>query len=81
MQALFEKAKYASKLVATLDDTLRNDILRDVAQAIVDNKERLLKANQQDLARMERTNPLYDRLQLTDSRLEAIAARIRLEVE
>ena len=77
MQALFEKAKYASKLVATLDDTLRNDILRDVAQAIVDNKERLLKANQQDLARMERTNPLYDRLQLTDSRLEAIAADMR----
>ena len=41
------------------------------------NKVRILEANAKDLAKMDRTNPLYDRLQLTDSRLEGIASDMR----
>ena len=44
-----------------------------MADAILAQKERILKANAEDLAKMEKSNPLYDRLQLTDSRLEGIA--------
>ena len=69
MNELFAKTKRASKLLALLSDEQRNEILLAVADAIVNQKERILKANAEDLAKMSKDNPLYDRLQLTESRL------------
>ena len=77
LKETFEQVKRASKSLALLSDEQRNDILNAVADAIIYNKERILEANAQDLAKMEKSNPLYDRLQLTDSRLEGIAADMR----
>ena len=74
---IFERVSRASKQLALLTDDQRNEVLLAVADAIIDNKERILNANAQDLAKMEPSNPLYDRLQLTDSRLEGIAADMR----
>jgi len=73
----FEKVKRASKSLALLSDAQRNDILNAVADAIINSQERILEANAQDLAKMSKENPLYDRLQLTESRLEGIAADMR----
>ena len=73
----FEKVKRASKSLALLSDEQRNTILLAVADAIINNKERILKANNEDLAKMSKDNPLYDRLQLTESRLEGIASDMR----
>lgn len=73
----FERVKRASKSLALLNDEQRNEILNAVADAIVNNKARILDANTQDLAKMSKDNPLYDRLQLTDSRLEGIASDMR----
>ena len=77
LKETFERVKRASKSLALLSDEQRNSILNAVADAIVNNQERILKANAQDLAKMEKSNPLYDRLQLTESRLEGIAADMR----
>ncbi len=77
MTETFQRVKRASKRLAQLSDKERNDILLSVAQAILDNEERILKANEQDLAKMDPKNPLYDRLQLTTSRLEGIAGDMR----
>ena len=73
----FERVKRASKSLALLTDEQRNEILNAVANAIINHKERILEANAQDLAKMSKDNPLYDRLQLTDSRLEGIASDMR----
>ena len=73
----FQRVKQASKSLALLTDQQRQQVLQDVADAIVANKERLLSANGLDLAKMDKSCPLYDRLLLTDSRLEAIAADMR----
>ena len=73
----FESVKRASKRLALLSDAQRNDILNAVADAIINNQTRILKANAQDLAKMDPSSPLYDRLQLTESRLEGIAADMR----
>ena len=73
----FEKVKRASKSLALLSDVQRNDILNAVADAIINSQERILEANAQDLAKMSKENPLYDRLQLTENRLEGIAADMR----
>lgn len=74
LSTIFNAAREASKGLLLITDERRNEILRAVAEAIVLQKERLLQANALDLARMDKANPLYDRLQLTASRLEGIAA-------
>ena len=48
-----------------------------MADAIITYKERILSANAEDLAKMDKSNPLYDRLQLTEKRLEDIAGDMR----
>ena len=63
--------------MALLSDEQRNEILNAVADAIIANQARILDANSQDLAKMSKDNPLYDRLQLTESRLEGIASDMR----
>ena len=60
----FKKVKHASRSLATLSDDMRNDILNAVADAIIDYKERILVANEKDLAKMDPKNPLYDRPQV-----------------
>ena len=77
LEETFKQVKRASKRLALLTDQQRNEILLAVAKAITDHKERILKANAEDLSKMSTDNPLYDRLQLTDSRLEGIAADMR----
>ena len=77
LKATFEKVKRASKSLALLSDEQRNEILQAVADTIITNQERILKANAEDLAKMSKENPLYDRLQLTGSRLEGIASDMR----
>jgi glutamate-5-semialdehyde dehydrogenase len=77
LKETFERVKRASRSLALLTDGQRNEILCAVADAIINNKERILKANAEDLAKMSKDNPLYDRLQLTDSRLEGIAGDMR----
>ena len=77
LKEIFERTKSASKTLALLSDQQRNEILLAVADAIITQKERILKANTEDLAKMEKSNPLYDRLQLTESRLEGIAGDMR----
>ena len=73
MKEPFQRTKDASRMLAVLDNDTRNLVLVTVAQAIRQQKERLLRANAVDLAQMDKGNPLYDRLLLTEARLDAIA--------
>lgn len=73
----FEQVKAASKAIARLTDQQRNKVLEALADAILKEKDTILQANELDLARMDKSIPLYDRLQLTESRLEAIAGDMR----
>ena len=77
LKETFERVKRASKTLVLLTDQQRNEILNAVADAIIGNKERILAANEKDLAKMDVKNPLYDRLQLTSKRLDDIAGDMR----
>lgn len=77
MNESLKRTKAASRQLATIPDDKRNEILLAVADAIIANKERILRANTEDLAKMDPKNPLYDRLQLTDKRLDDIATDMR----
>lgn len=77
MNPIFEKVKRASRSLTLIPDSRRDEILLAVADAIAENEAILLEANAKDLSRMEKSNPLYDRLQLTHDRLDGIASDMR----
>jgi len=77
IKEMFKNAKASCKTLNNITDDQRNNILLAVADAIVANSTTLLEENAKDLAKMDRSNPLYDRLQLTEKRLEDIAADMR----
>lgn len=77
MNKIFIDTKEASYSLALLPDERKNEILNILADRIIEEKDALLLANAKDLERMERENPLYDRLLLTEKRLEDIAADMR----
>ena len=77
LKETFQKVKKASKTLGLLTDTQRNEILQAVADAIIAETPALLQANAEDLAKMDKANPLYDRLQLTEQRLQDIASDMR----
>lgn len=74
---VFQAAKAATRKIAGLSDAQRNEVLLAVADAIVTSAGELLAANAADLALMDPSNPLYDRLKLTQERLAGIAADMR----
>ena len=60
-----------------LEEEKINDVLFTLADAIESNTAGLLEANARDLARMDPSNPVYDRLMLTEDRLKGIASDMR----
>lgn len=77
MTDIFRKTKDASLYLAQLSDADKSAVLHAVADAIKHDTDTLLEANAADLSRMEKYNPLYDRLLLTPSRLDNIASDMR----
>jgi len=74
---LFGKVREASRSLVFLSEEKINNILRDVADTIVARADEILAANDKDLARMDKANPVYDRLQLTEQRIADIASDMR----
>lgn len=75
--SIFQSALEASRALNRVDSATVNGLLSDVADSIESNIGALLEANALDLARMDESDPKYDRLKLTDSRLRDIAADMR----
>ena len=77
LEQTFKAVKAASRQLAFMDRETCDKVLEAVADAIGQNADRILDANRQDLARMEASNPLYDRLCLNAERLKSIADDMR----
>ena len=73
----FVAVQDASRNMLALSDKEINQILLAVADAAINKTDFILSENQKDLERMPSTDPKYDRLKLTKSRLQDIAADIR----
>lgn len=74
---LFASVRRAGLDLQEADDARINLVLNDIADQIALQSDHLLAENRKDLDRMSPDNPKYDRLQLTASRLQAIAADTR----
>jgi glutamate-5-semialdehyde dehydrogenase len=73
IKSMMRKVKAASHSVSQISEDLRSQILNDLSAELLNNASRILEENQRDLAMMPESSPLYDRLQLTQERLEAIS--------
>jgi glutamate-5-semialdehyde dehydrogenase (EC 1.2.1.41) len=73
----FAVVQAASRELTLLNDDTINQILNAVADAAIAETPFILAENEKDLARMDKNNPKYDRLKLTEERLKGIAADMR----
>jgi glutamate-5-semialdehyde dehydrogenase len=74
---IFQRTQRASRSLGQLASDKINAILEDVAEAAVAQIPFLLAENEKDLARMNPEDPKYDRLKLTEARIQAIAKDIQ----
>ncbi|ACF13914.1 gamma-glutamyl phosphate reductase [Chloroherpeton thalassium ATCC 35110] len=72
-----EKVVAASRKAALLEETTINEVLGSLADAALAETAFILEENKKDLARMPKSDPKYDRLMLTEARIEGIANDIR----
>ena len=77
IESTLQQLKNASYSLPMLEEKQINDVLLTLADAIESNAAALLEANARDLSRMDRSNPVYDRLMLSDDRLKGIASDMR----
>lgn len=75
--SLFTSARKASRALRVLDNAKLTHVLNDLADETVRRIPFLLKENQRDLERMDSQDPKYDRLKLTEKRIESIADDMR----
>ena len=73
----FLSVKLASRKLALMEEKLINEVLNAVADAAIRDKDIILAANSEDLQLMNPSDPKFDRLKLTVSRIEDIASDMR----
>lgn len=79
MEQFLEKAKSASRIVATMSGSERNRILREMATALRSNTARIIEANTIDMRKADDENlasSLKERLLLDEKRIDAMAVAI-----
>lgn len=74
---LFEAAQIASRSLILIKDEEINQVLEAIAKETETKTFYLLQENLKDLQRMDKDNPKYDRLKLTEERILNIAKDIR----
>lgn len=72
-----EAVRQAARTMVSISNEQTAKILREIADALVENTTKIVEANKLDLARMDPNDPKYDRLMLTPDRIEGIAADTR----
>jgi glutamate-5-semialdehyde dehydrogenase len=72
-----ETSLKASRALNLISDETINKVLLAVADEAVAQTDFILAENQKDLAAMDKTNPMYDRLMLTADRIKGIASDMR----
>lgn len=80
MHQFLEKAKQASRIIATLKPSLKDKILRQMADALEANSLKIMAQNQKDLDNAAQNNlsaALMDRLLLNEKRIGEMAQAIR----
>lgn len=74
---VFSSVLEASRKLVFVSEEQINQILLDLADTLIARTNEILEANSKDLSRMQQSDPLYDRLLLTEQRIKDIANDMR----
>lgn len=77
IKMLLYQAREAARQLNLLDENKINEVLNAVADQAEADAGYILAENARDLAAMDKSNPKYDRLMLTEKRIADIAADMR----
>ena len=80
MLKVAQDAKKASQILASLSSAVKNELLQQMAQALLDNTEELIEANEKDLAAAREAGlapAMIDRLALDAQRIRGMADGLR----
>lgn len=72
-----QKLKQTAPILLTLNDEQRSNVLLTLATLLEENISAIIARNQLDLQKMANSDPRYDRLQLTQERISALANDLR----
>ena len=75
-QDTFKAVKKASRELVSLSADTINTVLKELSELAVSRTEEILIENQKDLDRMDKNDPKYDRLLLSEERIQGIAQDI-----
>lgn len=73
-ESYFQKVKDAARGMSSIGEKQSAAILHSLGRALLVDESIILEANKKDLDCMDEKDPRYDRLKLTNERLESIAA-------
>ncbi len=77
---IINQAKQSSYLLAQLTTRQKNNALKNMSKAIMDNREFIIKENEKDIKKAVKNNlkaNLIDRLKLTDKRLKEMSVSLK----
>ena len=77
LKETFENARKAANALNMLDQETINNVLMALADQTEEDCQYILEENKRDLDRMDKADPKYDRLMLTEKRIFDIASDIR----
>ncbi len=80
IRTIASEARQASRLIANLSSSAKNDLLMDMAMALIGNTSHLMEENARDLEAAEKkglSSAMLDRLMLDKSRIKAMADGLR----
>jgi glutamate-5-semialdehyde dehydrogenase len=80
MQQFLKKAKESKDIISQLSGKIKNEVLNEMAQALEDSSEYLIKENKKDLDYAKKNNlssALVDRLLLNSDRIKGMAQALR----
>lgn len=77
LESKFKAVRAASRKLALVEDKVVNQLLIDLSAAAIQNTTYILQENKKDLDRMPESDPKYDRLKLTEQRIQDIASDLK----
>lgn len=75
-QETFKSVQQSSRKLTGIADEAIDQVLQDLAELAQERVQNLLDENQKDLELVEQSNPMFDRLLLTEERVRAIASEL-----
>jgi glutamate-5-semialdehyde dehydrogenase len=80
MEQFLKEAKEATKIISTLSGDVKNQILNEMAEALIINSDKIIQENQKDIknGRLNNLNfALMDRLLLNETRIQNMAIALK----